>query len=207
MRMRPCFWKPLSRLDKSKSVPEHLIACLIIYLLISSLAGCASLPKPALEWSERQPVDTTNTSWARTLARPVAEHVGLSGVQLIPHGMDALSARLALADTAERSLDVQYYIWKPDSAGRLLAERLLRAANRGVKVRLLLDDVGGSASDSVLLALDGHTNIEVRLFNPVANRSFRMLSFFSDFQRVNRRMHNKSFTADKSVTIVGGRNV
>jgi len=95
-------------------------------------------------------------------------------------GWDALSARLALADTAERCLDVQYYIWKPDTAGRLLAERLLRAADRGVRVRVLLDDFGGSASDTALLALDGHTNIEVRLFQshcqpllPPDERAFR----------------------------------
>jgi putative cardiolipin synthase len=148
-----------------------------------------------------------NTAWARTLAPALAEHQGLSGVQLLPHGLDALSARLALADTAERCLDVQYYIWRPDNAGRLLAERLVRAADRGVQVRLLLDDIGGSASDEVLLALDTHANIEVRLFNPIANRSFRRLSALFDFQRVNRRMHNKSFTADRLVTIVGGRNV
>jgi putative cardiolipin synthase len=171
------------------------------------LAGCASLPTPSADWSKPQPIDTSKTSWARALAQPVAEHPGASGVQLLRHGLDALSARLVLADTAERSLDVQYYIWKPDQAGRLLAERLMRAADRGVRVRLLLDDVGGSSSDEVLLALDSHKNIEVRLFNPVANRLFRKMSALSDFQRVNRRMHNKSFTADKLITIVGGRNV
>ncbi|HEV8544341.1 MAG TPA: phospholipase D family protein [Verrucomicrobiae bacterium] len=171
------------------------------------MSGCASLPKPEADWNERPHLDTSRTAWARALAGPMAEHEGLSGVQLIPYGLDALSARLAVADTAERSLDVQYYIWKTDGAGRLLAEHLVEAADRGVKVRLLLDDVGGSTSDDLLLALDSHTNIEVRLFNPVANRLFRLASSLSDFQRVNRRMHNKSFTADKLVSIVGGRNI
>jgi putative cardiolipin synthase len=141
------------------------------------------------------------------LAPAVAEHQKASGIQFLGQGRDALAARLALADTAERCLDAQYYIWKPDNSGRLLAERLLRAADRGVRVRMLLDDIGGSARDDVLLAMDSHTNIEVRLFNPIANRSFRKLSLIFDFQRVNRRMHNKSFTADRFVTILGGRNV
>jgi putative cardiolipin synthase len=186
---------------------RFVLPVLGILLGVVCLAGCTSLPKTSPEWSERRTLDTENTSWARSLAQSMAEYPGLSGVQLLPHGLDALSARLAVADTAERCLDVQYYIWRPDDAGRLLAERLVRAADRGVQVRLLLDDIGGSASDEVLLALDTHTNLEVRLFNPIANRSHRTLSVLFDFQRVNRRMHNKSFTADRLVTIVGGRNV
>ncbi len=174
---------------------------------LSLLVGCASLPEPKVEWHEHQAQDTSNTAWARTIAQPVAEHRGHSGVQLLTHGLDALSARLAIADTAESTLDVQYYIWKPDNTGRLLANRLVRAADRGVKVRLLIDDVGTAASDDLLLALDTHTNIEIRLFNPIANRMFRVLSFLGSYGRVNRRMHNKSFTADHAITVVGGRNI
>jgi putative cardiolipin synthase len=141
------------------------------------------------------------------VAEAAAAHPGFSGVEMLPYGLDALSARLALADTAERSLDLQYYMWVPDDSGRLLAERVFRAADRGVRVRLLLDDVGGSASDKSLLDLSSHTNIEVRVFNPIANRTFRLLSMLSDLNRVTRRMHNKAFTADNTVTIIGGRNV
>jgi cardiolipin synthase C len=175
--------------------------------IIVCLTGCGSLPKPRPEWSERRPVDTQVTTWAQTVATQAAEHPGYSGVELVRYGLDALSARLALIDTAERTLDLQYYVWLPDAAGRLLAERVLRAADRGVRVRILLDDIGGTASDKVLLALDAHTNVEVRIFNPIANRTFRKLSSILDLQRVNRRMHNKSFTADASVTILGGRNI
>jgi cardiolipin synthase C len=178
-----------------------------LLLIAAGVTGCSSLPKPNPEWSVRHPLVTTNTAWARTVAPAAAAHPGASGIELLRYGQDALAARLALADTAERSLDMQYYIWKPDASGQLLAEHAVRAADRGVRVRLLLDDVGGSASDEVLLALDNHTNIEVRLFNPVANRTFRTLSLLLDFQRANRRMHNKSFTADGAVTILGGRNV
>jgi putative cardiolipin synthase len=175
--------------------------------LIACFAGCSSLPKPGADWNESKTVNTTDTAWARALAPIAAEHEKTSGIQFLGQGRDALAARLALADTTERCLDVQYYIWKPDHSGRLLAERLLSAADRGVQVRMLLDDIGGSAPDGVLLAMDSHPNIELRLFNPTANRSFRRLSLLFDFQRVNRRMHNKSFTADRLVTILGGRNV
>jgi putative cardiolipin synthase len=185
----------------------RLLICLGLPFVIAFLSGCASLPKARPEWNVHRPVDTASTTWARTVGSAAAEHPGASGIELVPYGFDALSARLALADTAERCLDLQYYIWAPDMSGRLMAERVLRAADRGVRVRLLLDDVGGSTSDDVLLALSAHTNIEVRIVNPIANRTFRMLSTLFDFHRVTRRMHNKSFTVDKSVAIVGGRNI
>ena len=107
---------------------------------------------------------------------------------------------------SERSLDVQYFIWNKDMTGTLLFNGLYKAAERGVRVRLLLDDSNTSGLDPILAALDAHPNIEVRLFNPFVVRSVRLLNIF-DFSRLNRRMHNKSFTADNQVTIVGGRNV
>lgn len=179
----------------------------MLLVTIACLTGCGSLPKPRPEWSERRPVDTQGTTWARTVAPLAAEHPGTSGVALLRYGLDALSARLALIDTAGRTLDLQYYVWLPDSAGQLLAEQVLRAADRGVRVRILLDDIGGTASDNILLALNAHSNVEVRIFNPIAHRTFRKLSSLLDLSRVNRRMHNKSFTADATVTIMGGRNV
>ena len=122
-------------------------------------------------------------------------------------GRDALAARLALADAAQRSLDVQYFIWNKDLAGKVLLERLFRAADRGVRVRLLLDDLGTMPSDATLLTIDSHPNIEVRMFNPVALRSPRLLGMIADLVRINKRMHNKSFIADGQVAIVGGRNI
>src|SRR5262249_25586967 len=94
-----------------------------------------------------------------------------------------------------------------DDTGKLLANELLEAADRGVHVRLLLDDIGSCPSDLHLLALDSHPNIEVRLFNPVTNRRFLWVGFFFDFRAKNRRMHNKSFTVDGQATIIGGRNI
>ena len=116
-------------------------------------------------------------------------------------------ARLALAGKAQHTLDLQYYIWHGDQTGKLLAGAVIQAAQRGVKARLLLDDMGTAAKDRSLLILDSHPNIEVRLFNPISLRSHRMLGTLLDFKRVNRRMHNKSFTADGKVAIVGGRNI
>lgn len=120
---------------------------------------------------------------------------------------DAFAARVLLARAAERSLDVQYYIWHNDLSGTLLFEALREAADRGVRVRLLLDDNNTSGLDSILAALTAHPNIEVRLFNPFAVRKPRIVGYLTDFFRLNRRMHNKSFTADNQATIVGGRNI
>ena len=108
---------------------------------------------------------------------------------------------------AETSLDVQYYIWEDDMSGRLLFSVLLAAASRGVRVRLLLDDNNTQGLDKILCLLDAHPNIAVRLFNPFSFRSLRALGYLTDFARLNRRMHNKSFTVDGEATIVGGRNV
>ena len=102
---------------------------------------------------------------------------------------------------------MQYFIWNKDLVGKGLLERLLRAADRGVRVRLLLDDLGTTPSDAVLLAIDSHPNIEVRMFNPATLRSPRLLGIVADIGRLNKRMHNKSFTVDGQVSIVGGRNV
>src|SRR4249920_1382372 len=151
--------------------------------------------------------DPGSTALAAAVGPGVAAHPGHSGLHALADGRDALAARLVLADAAECSLDVQYFIWSKDMVGRVLLERLLRAADRGVKVRMLLDDYGTAPSDAVLLAIDSHPNIEVRMFNPIAIRSLRMLGIVADFRRTNRRMHNKSFIADGQVAIVGGRNI
>ncbi|UZK68843.1 phospholipase D family protein [Sphingomonas sp. S1-29] len=114
---------------------------------------------------------------------------------------------MLLARAATRTLDLQYYIWHADLAGTLLFEEVRAAADRGVRVRMLLDDNSTSGLDETLSALDDHPSIEVRLFNPFVIRSPRLVGYLTDFRRLNRRMHNKSFTADNRATIIGGRNV
>ena len=147
------------------------------------------------------------TKLATVLQPQVQAHPGHSGVVMLTDGRDAFAARVLLADAAERTLDLQYYIWHADLSGTLLFEAVHRAADRGVRVRLLLDDNSTVGLDATLTALDAHPNIEIRLFNAFVHRRFRALGYLTDFSRLNRRMHNKSFTVDNEVTIVGGRNV
>lgn len=142
-----------------------------------------------------------------SLAALTRAHVGESGFVELHDGRDSFAVRVLLADAATRSLDVQYYIWRNDLSGTMLFEALRRAADRGVQVRLLLDDNGIRNLDAALAALDSHPRIEVRLFNPFRQRRWRWLGHLTDFSRLNRRMHNKSFTADAQATIIGGRNI
>src|SRR5690606_12865808 len=151
--------------------------------------------------------ETDDTRLGRVVGPLAAARPGLTGIHALANGRDAFAARMLLARSAEVSLDVQYYIWRDDTTGTLLLEALREAAERGVRVRLLLDDNPTSGLDGTLGALDAHPNIEVRLFNPFVIRSPRILGFLTDFGRLNRRMHNKSFTADNRATIVGGRNI
>lgn len=136
-----------------------------------------------------------------------ARHPGECGILALDNSLDAFAARYRLTEMAERTLDVQYYIWEDDMSGRLLFAVLLSAAKRGVHVRLLLDDNNTPGLDDTLRLLDSHPNIEVRLFNPFSFRTLRALGYLTDFARLNRRMHNKSYTADGVVTLVGGRNI
>lgn len=172
-----------------------------------ALGGCASLPPQDGRPASRAIDDTALTRLGKAAQPLVAAHPGLSGVFPLTEGTDAFAARGLLAAAAERSLDVQYYIWHADEAGLSLFEALWKAAERNVRVRLLLDDNNTGDMDELIATLDAHPFIEVRLYNPLANRDLRALNYLTDFSRVNRRMHNKSFTADNQVTVVGGRNV
>lgn len=144
------------------------------------------------------------TSGISSLVKNHPEH---SGIYPLEEGLDAFAARYQLMADARRTLDIQYYIWQDDMSGRLLFSAVLEAAERGVQVRLLLDDNNTMGLDKTLSELCRHENIRVRLFNPFSFRTLRALGYLTDFARLNRRMHNKSFTVDREVTIVGGRNV
>ena len=153
----------------------------------------------------------TDTPSARYVAAEVSQRGEQSGFRLLTKSNNALMSRVALTDHAKHSIDLQYYIFQNDATGRLLAQRLLAAADRGVRVRMLLDDVNLKDEGQMLDALDAHENIEVRLFNPFKTREASMLSkvgqFLLEGRRLNRRMHNKSFIADNSAAIIGGRNI
>jgi putative cardiolipin synthase len=181
--------------------------CLLLVLAGLLLPGCASVPKDYPRTESKALQDYQNTTIGRYIAKAAARHPGESGFAIIRYGRPAFTTRVALTELAEKTLDVQYYIWEADATGRLLAERLLRAADRGVRVRVLLDDINFKGRDAVIAALDAHPNIEIRLFNPFAHRGARGLDFLADFQRVNHRMHNKLMVMDNALAIVGGRNV
>ena len=178
-------------------------------LMLSLLLGGCSLP-PLPERPASQafaPERTAQTRLGQAVGPQAAQHPGATGIHTLADPLEAFAARMLLALAAERSLDVQYYIWHGDQTGTLLLQALVDAAERGVRVRLLLDDGGTAGLDRTLAGLAQHPRIEVRLFNPFVLRWPKPLGYVTDFSRANRRMHNKSFTADNQASIVGGRNV
>jgi putative cardiolipin synthase len=171
------------------------------------LTSCTSLPKNPERKQSYTIIDTGDTRLGQAVSNLSESKGSLSGFSPLSDGLDAFAARASLASLAEKTIDVQYYIWHDDDVGDLLAVALLKAAERGVRVRILIDDIGLGASDAGLIAFDSHPNLEIRLFNPRINRAWRAIESVFSFNRINRRMHNKSFTVDNQVTIVGGRNV
>ena len=174
------------------------------------LAACAQLPEhPGLP-VVNAPLPGVNAPLDRTVSVVEAEHVGESGFRLVIEGTEAFVIRARSAQLAVRSLDVQTYIWHADTTGLYLAQQVLQAADRGVQVRLLVDDFDARAKNAGFAAFAAHPNIDVRLFNPFASRSggLRLASEGArDFGRINRRMHNKSWIADNRIALVGGRNL
>ena len=155
------------------------------------------------------PAQADATALDRELAPLLARNPGKTGALLVSDGVDAFAARAISAQKAGRSLDLQYYIWHDDLTGRLLGREVWRAAERGVRVRMLLDDMNAEGMDSKLLLLDDHPNIEIRLYNPFRNRAgpARIVEMVQRVISVNHRMHNKAWIADNRVAVVGGRNI
>jgi len=167
-----------------------------------ALSACVSMPPNDHQVSSTALTDTDDTTMGKNVTEAVAENDGKTGVLLLNTGLEAFVARAVLAVNAERSLDVQYYLFHRDLSGRLLLDQLLKAANRGVRVRLLVDDMDMAEADLGIAVMDAHPNMEVRLFNPFARSRSRLGQYVSRFGSVTRRMHNKSFTADNQLTII-----
>jgi len=182
-------------------------AVFAILAVTSALHGCASVPLDSPKTHSVAIEDTSDTHFGRAANGWAGLHGGQSGFFPFVNGMDALGARLDMIEKAEKSVDLQYFLMKDDTAGLVVTSALIEAADRGIRVRFLLDDVFTSASDQTLLLLSQHPNIEVRLFNPVSRRGLYSLNFVGSFSKANRRMHNKSFTVDNAISIVGGRNI
>jgi phosphatidylserine/phosphatidylglycerophosphate/cardiolipin synthase-like enzyme len=173
--------------------------------------GCASLPQHVTRPRSAALEDPLQTTLGRVVEASSPNSRGLSGIRLLPSGSDALASLIALADHAERTLDIQYYIIQQDESAHLLLNHVRAAANRGVRVRLLIDDFHTAGQDRRLVNLGRHVNIEVRLFNPFPGLRLalwtRILASLSDIPRINHRMHNKLFVADNALAVTGGRNI
>jgi len=176
---------------------------------IFSMAGCASINFDYPRVESRALADTAETQLGRQIVPYVAtKPENQSGFYPLNNGIEALASRLLMAARAEKSIDVQYYLIKSDIVGRTFVYSLLQAADRGVRIRLLVDDMFTSGYDVGLAALDSHPNFEIRIFNPFHRGSAgKFKSAVSGFGRINRRMHNKSFTVDNQITLIGGRNI
>jgi putative cardiolipin synthase len=181
---------------------------IFLAVALAVLSGCASVDFDRPKTVSTAFHDTEETYLGRSLKGEAEAHpAGTSGFFPMNDGIDALAVRLLMAERAERSIDAQYYLIKNDIVGRAFIYALLRAADRGVRVRLLIDDIFTGGYDAGMAGLVSHPNFDIRIFNPFANRSARFLDGITSFSRINRRMHNKSFTADNQITLIGGRNI
>jgi len=183
-----------------KLSPIWLLACTIL-----ALTGCAKHIEQEKEVMYSIPANK-HTSLSKYAAPYIAANPDKTGFYPLGDGQEAYFMRLAMIYGAEKSLDIQYYIYRDDSTSSLMTWYLYQAAERGVRVRILLDDMQ-ARNDAALAKLAAHPNVELRLFNPFENRSMRAVGFLGDFNRLNRRMHNKAMIADGAFAIIGGRNI
>jgi len=192
----------------SLSIPNRRSLSRTCFLLLMALvAGCASAP---LDYPKQASVaigETSHTREAAEVYKWMGGKTDINGFYPLVAGFDAFGARLRLIDGAEASIDAQYFLMKPDHAGLVFASKLMEAADRGVRVRLLLDDVFTTVDDLDFAVLNDHPNIEVRLFNPLARKGIAIFNFLGNFSLSNRRMHNKALVVDNQVAVVGGRNI
>jgi putative cardiolipin synthase len=184
------------------------IMCLLAIMAVLLVGGCAAtLPKDFERPVSHAYTDTSDTTFGKSIQDDKAAHPGKSGFLLLGSGLDAFVARAVLAESAERSIDAQYYLYHDDLVGKLFTAYLVRAADRGVRVRLLVDDMDLAGRDLGAAVLDSHPHMEVRIFNPFSRKTSRVSQFVTRMGSVTRRMHNKTFTVDNQATILGGRNI
>jgi putative cardiolipin synthase len=177
------------------------------WLVVSLTVASCALPRHVDRPPSSALLDTNQTTLGQMLDPAIEAHPGESGFVLYNTGGGAIQARVALADAAQSSIDAQYFLWAGDAIGRVLTDRIIAAADRGVRVRLLIDDYNNRGHDIAFETLAAHPNIEVRVFNPYARGTMRILQYLGRFNELNRRMHNKVFVADGKVAVVGGRNL
>src|ERR1035438_8605907 len=193
-----------------KAMKRNTLVVLLSVLV--GVAGCASLPPRVPAPPVPALTDVADTLLGRVArASRAPGDPSLSGFRLLPEGETAFDARISLARRAQKSLDVQYYLIQDDDIGRQFLRELRDAARRGVRVRLLVDDLYTAGEDPLFAGLAAYQGVEVRLFNPLPSRAGslgqRILFSLHEFGRINHRMHNKLFIADNSFAVSGGRNI
>jgi putative cardiolipin synthase len=187
---------------------RNLLKTLLTSALFLTLTACASIPAdfdqvPSKSW--QHPEQTRLGDFFENYA---PEDASLSGTRLLANPREAFRARFGFAALAEKSLDLQYYLWKADITGQLLLFRALEAADRGVQVRILIDDIYHSGRDNNYGALDSHPNIQIRVYNPMGSRGAgKCANMVYHKGALDHRMHNKIFLADSAVAVLGGRNI
>lgn len=195
------------------TVPRWLRLLCAAAAVIQSMTACATLPPPPPREARHAIADPQSTALGQRVAAAQSQAAarGLSGVRVVTSGSDALATLMTMADQAQRSLDLQYYLVHNEPSTRALLRHVRAAADRGVRVRLLVDDLNTAGTDAAFRRLTEHPKIEVRLYNPLPSGRFstvtRLLSSLTDMDRVNRRMHNKVFIADNTLAFTGGRNL
>jgi putative cardiolipin synthase len=198
---------PNARRERRRKRRRRLLKFFVLLAVAWCVLWFFSRLPPDPQHVESHSIVSNDTPIGRGVAA-LPKPAGLrSGIYGLPSPLDAFATRVAMVRAAAKTIDLQYYIWDGDMAGLMLFDELRQAANRGVRVRLLVDDNGTSGMDENLAALDADPNVEVRIFNPFVLRRFKPIGMLVDFHRLNRRMHNKSLTVDGVATIVGGRNI
>ena len=203
---------PRSKADlpmvNSKRNIQYKSAVLLSCSLVLGIPACSTLPHRGEVASHMAfETDTSQTSLSKIVQPLRDQNIGLTGYHVLYDPLEALAARMQLINKAEKTLDLQYYIWDNDRIGAMALYSIIQAADRGVKVRILIDDNNAKKMEGIYLALDQHQNIDVRLYNPYRFRKHRAMDMVLDLKRINRRMHNKSFIADNQISLIGGRNM
>jgi putative cardiolipin synthase len=204
---------PSHRHSPNRSTMARWTECFVAASLACWMGGCASAPPGAgyPKTASTALTDPETTRVGRQFAAAATEHGDKTAYRIISVGVDGFLLRMEMINSVERTLDLQYYIFRSDESGRLLTDALVRAADRGVRVRLLVDDGDAVPGDEQLFAIAGRPNIEIRIFNPFAyrgeNRFIKGTEYLFHHSRLDYRMHNKLLVADNSMALMGGRNI
>ncbi len=183
---------------------NHRQYLFITLMTVMTFSGCSS---PMNNSKPAQPIDVHTQHWLNSPTAETKLQQGLTAYLAMAEAFQSIAARIHLIREAKYTLDLQYYIWADDFIGNLMLHELLKAADRGVKVRVLIDDQNGTKLDSQLKALITHPNIQVKFYNPYQFRHFRVMDYIFRLKLINHRMHNKLIIADGAIAVTGGRNI